>query len=206
MNKATPIFLSLLLVACVSNEKVLEQNAQKLSLMTLDSVNTCTSVEGDEMTDLVTFSSYDCYHEVRGSFQSRRNDYFVRAVIAKDTGYTYYVVYAMLVGYEWSYPYSASYLTPQEDGERKLVRVDANRVTTDVDCSYGICEYDEHYTFPLEKSYLKALSDGYDELSQIDKEQKMRIFTRAGSDVDFVFNINELVGVYRKVEAHQIEN
>ena len=65
------------------------------------------------------------------------------------------------------------------------------------------CTHEEHYTFPLDQSYLKALSDGYDELSQTDWRQKMRILTKAHKDFDFAFHINELVGFYRMVEAHQ---
>lgn len=109
----------------------------------------------------------------------------------------------MLFSPGWSYPYSATYLKPLKSGEQELVRVDTNRIHTDVTCSYGFCIHEEHYTFPLNSAYLKSLSDNYKNIISNDSEQKMRIFRKAQGDVDFVFNINELVGIYRKVETFQ---
>lgn len=201
MSRMVVFVLSLSLVGCVTPAQLAEENERRFSSMTLESVNNCTSISGDEMTELTTFSSYNCYKDLDYYNQNVWGEYIIRAHKNKKYGTTSYEVYAMLFGKEWSYPYSATYLKPQKNGETKLIRVDTKRIHTDVSCSSSSCTHEEHYTFPLDSSYLKTLSDNYDEISSTDKEQKMRIFRKAEGDVDFVFNINELVGVYRKVES-----
>ena len=112
------------------------------------------------------------------------------------------MVYAVIYGEYRSYPYSASYLQPQEDGEQKQVKVETKQIHSDVSCSAGLCTHEEHYTFPLNKSYLKVLSDNYEELSLTDRAQAMRILRKEEGLLHFSLNISELVGLYRMVEAH----
>ena len=196
------VFLSYVLISCATPSQVAQESEQRFDSMTLESVKECISTKSDEMSEIVTFSSYNCYQYESGILRMVWTDYFIRGYKDKKSGVTSYQVYAILYGNDWSYPYSASYLMPQKNGDTKLIRVDTKRITTDVSCSSGSCTHEEHYTFPLKSSYLKALSDNYDEISSIENAQKMRIFRKAVGDVDFVFNINELVGIYRKVESY----
>jgi hypothetical protein len=212
MKKLSVFVISLFTFGCVSVEQIEKEFAEirqdnelRQSSMTLESVNDCISVSGsgDEMTETYRFSTQDCYAAIDPYYKSVKGDYFIRANKSKESGTTLYQVYAVLFSPGWSYPYSATYLKPLKNAEQELVRVDTNRIHTDVECSYGLCIHEEHYTFPLNSSYLKSLSDNYKNIISNDSQQKMRIFRKAQGDVDFVFNINELVGIYRKVEAFQ---
>ena len=201
MSRMAVFVLSLSLVGCVTPAQLAEENERRFSSMTLESVNNCTSISGDELTDVVTFSSYYCYQAGQDFLRNVWNDYFIRGYKDKKTGNTSYQVYAKMEGDDWSFPYGASYLKPKKNGEQELIRVDTKRIATDVSCQTYTCSHTEEYTFPLDASYLKALSDNYDDISSKNIEQKMRIFRKALGHRDFVFNINELVGVYRKVES-----
>jgi hypothetical protein len=212
MKKLSVFVISLFTFGCVSVEQIEKEFAEirqdnelRQSSMTLESVNDCISVSGggDEMTETYRFSTQDCYAAIDHYYKSVKGDYFIRANKSKESGTTLYQVYAVLFSPGWSYPYSATYLKPLKNAEQELVSVDTNRIHTDVECSYGLCIHEEHYTFPLNSSYLKSLSDNYKNIISNDSQQKMRIFRKAQGDVDFVFNINELVGIYRKVEAFQ---
>lgn len=188
---------SFLLVSCTPYQV---KWAEVFNSMTVDSVKQCTTVRDDEMSNFITFSSRACLYD----WYDRRLDFYVRAFIHKKTGYTSYQIYSKLISDNWSYPYAASYLLPGAQGNRKLLTVDGNRLSfaSDVDCGSYSCTHYEQFTFPLEKRYLDALSNNLGRLSRVSSREKFRISRRAEGDIDFVMNINELVGVYRMVENY----
>jgi hypothetical protein len=214
------IYLASIFVAsCVATpEQIRKENELKFSSMSFESVDVCTTVEnaGDNLANVYIFSSRECYirkHLGHGLIKHTArvvwNDFFVKARKNMSTGEIKYHVGAILKSPEWSYPQSATYELPQNDETKKHIRVNTNTVENDSKCSgpsyqiHSICDHIEHITFPLEKSYLKALSDNFDTLP---KEQMMTIHRRTGCDVNVHFNITELVGFYRKVEAYQSQD
>jgi hypothetical protein len=201
MNKSIAFVLSIFLVSCATPGQLAKENNERFSSMTLESINACTTIRGDEMTEVLTFSSYNCFRAGQDFLRNTWFDIFVRGYKSKISGNTQYEVYVYMTEDDWSRPYSATYLKPKKNGEQEIIRVDTRKIDTDVSCQTYTCSHTEEYTFPLDKSYLKTLSDNYEDISAKTKEQKMRMFRRALGDKDFIFNINELVGVYRKVES-----
>ena len=96
MSRIVVFVLSLSLMGCASLAQIEQENAQRFSSMTLASVNNCTSTKGDEMTEVVTFSSYNCYQAEHGLLRIVWGDYFVRGFKNKKYGTTSYQAYAIL--------------------------------------------------------------------------------------------------------------
>ena len=194
-----------ILISCATPGQVAQESQDKFDSMTLESVKNCTQITDDKMSNTVKFNSQDCYTYVGGILRIRSStDYFVRAFKDKTSGSVIYQVYTQLTSSNWSYPYSASYLMPQADGKRELKQVEGDRLSagSDVSCSQYGCTHYEHFTFPLEREYLRKLSENFDQLRAVSNSEDFRIFRKAEGDHDFIININELVGVYRLVESY----
>ena len=187
------------------------------NLLTIDGVKECITVEDDRTSKLAIFLLGACFDSRGERFYDRYSrgegvsELYIRAVKYKNSNSVQYYGYVVIVSSDWGYPYSVRYLKPTVKGDREPIQVVGNRlsdgvgmlrVESDVSCNELGCKQLEHFVFSLKRDYLKALSDNYESLASLNNREEFRILRKVEDDIDFVMDLSELVGVYRKVESY----
>ena len=128
------------------------------------------------------------------------NDQFLRGYVSKSTKsilslQVYSIIYSQQGS--WIYPYKANYLINNE-----LISDDGISIDSDVDCSmsstYGSCHFKNDYGFYLD---LRVFEEARRLKAEGIQTFDYRIKTKAGGDVNRIFNVEEIIGLENKMKA-----
>lgn len=157
-----------------------------------------TTVDGDDLDTVISFSTHEGFQEKRGLLGIVWSDVFLRAFADKQSDERAFQVYAQIVtqGSEWPRIRSANYETP--DGPK---RVDVDNIHSDVSCSggsYGGCTYYETVTFTIDREFLELIGSSYEPGGR--NAWRMRFNSQTGQDVDLFVMPAEAAGLLQKVD------
>ena len=196
MKNFTLLGLIFLITSCTTPGQVAQESEDRFYSLTGDFIETCTTVAGtgDQLETVITFSTQNCYKAEGGILRMTWNDQFIRGYVSKTSkSITTLQVYSVIYSRQgtWIYPYQANYLINE-----KLITDDGVDIASDVDCSssdlYNSCTYRNDYGFNLDL----AIFDEARRLKSIGKQEfSYRIKTRAGGDVNRIFNVEEILGL-----------
>ena len=201
MKNLIAISLILVISSCATPGQVQQESEDRFYSMTTDSVELCTSVtgQGDPLETIITFSTQSCYTTENGILRMKWNDQFIRGYVSKTSkSITSLQVYNVIYTRQgtWIYPYQANYLIND-----KLITDDGVDIASDVDCSssdlYNSCLYQNDYGFNLD---LKVFDEARRLKSNGEQLFNYRIKTRAGGDINRVFNVEEILGLESKMK------
>ena len=201
------IYLYLILLfflnSCASPGQVALESEDKFDSLTSDFIETCTSIKGvdDQLEAMIIFSTQDCYKSEGGIFRMVWNDQFLRGYVSKSTKSILSVQVYSTIYYsqpqDWIYPYQANYLINDE-----LISDDGISIDSDVDCSmsstYGNCIYKDDYGFDLD---LRIFEEARRLKAEGIQVFNYRIKTKAGVDVNRIFNVEEIIGLENKMNS-----
>ena len=193
---------SIIIMSCSTPGQVAQESENRFYSLTSEFIENCTSVTGlgDPLETIITFNTINCYKAEGGILRLTWNDQFLRGYVSKSSKSVMSLqVYSIIYSQQgrWIYPYQGNYLI---DGE--LLTDDGTSISSDVDCSmsstYGSCRYRDDYGFDLdlrvfdEARRLKALGE---------QTFNYRIKTRAGGDINRIFNVEEILGLENKMKS-----
>jgi len=195
------ICVAILISSCSTPGQVQKESEDRFYSLTSDFVETCTSVsgQGDPLETIISFNTQSCYTAENGILRMKWNDQFLRGYVSKTSKsilslQVYNVIYTRQG--RWIYPYQASYLI-----DNKLITHNGINIASDVDCSssdlYNSCLYRNDYGFDLD---LKIFEEARRLKSIGEQTFSYRIKTRAGGDIDRIFNVEEILGLETKMK------
>jgi hypothetical protein len=193
--------LILVISSCTTPGQVQQESEDRFNSMTTESIELCTSVtgQGDPLETIITFSTKSCYTTENGILRMKWNDQFIRGYVSKTSkSITSLQVYNVIYTRQgtWIYPYQANYLIND-----KLITDDGVDIASDVDCSssdlYNSCLYKNDYGFDLD---LEVFDEARRLKSNGEQLFNYRIKTKAGGDINRVFNVEEILGLESKMK------
>ena len=194
------------LQSCATPGQVASESEDRFYSLNSDFVQSCTRVsgDGDPLETIMTFSTENCYKAEGGILRMVWNDQFLRGYVSKsDKSIMSIQVYSIIFTRtgRWIYPNQANYLINNE-----LISDDGISIASDVDCSmsstYGSCLYRDDYGFNLDL----RIFDEAKRLKSIGEQTfNYRIKTRAGGDVNRMFNVEEIIGLETKMKNAILE-
>ena len=196
------VICSISILSCTTPGQVAQESEDRFYSLSSEFIEACTTTSGlgDPLETIVTFNTTNCYKQEGGILRLTWNDQFLRGYVSKSqksimSVQVYNVIYSQQG--RWIYPYQANYLI---NGE--LITDDGTSIASDVDCSmsstYGSCRYKDDYGFDLDLRVFEEARRLKDEGKQT---FNYRIKTRAGGDIDRIFNVEEIIGLENKMKS-----
>jgi hypothetical protein len=137
------------------NAKSQEKRLEEVRALTIEDVIKRIVVDDDDLETVATIKTTEAFLPKRGSFfDTLIADNMLRAMVSKATGRTQWQLYQTIhyTDPDWRNLTSVNYETPT--GPRS---VQVTVISTDVQCNYGICSYDEIVGFNMDEQLLEAI-------------------------------------------------